>query len=47
MILWIMPLHVHLGGEYPCRRLSLLGIAHPVVGKIFLGIGGTPREGTS
>ena len=22
-------------GSSPCRRLSLLGIAHPVVGKIF------------
>ena len=28
-------------------RFSLLGIAHPVVGKIFSGTGGTPREGTS
>ena len=27
------------------RRISLLGIAHLVVGKHFLGIGGTPREG--
>ena len=24
-------LHVHLGGEYPCRRISLLSIAHLVV----------------
>ena len=31
----------------PCRRFSLRGIAHPVVGKIFSGTGGTPREGTS
>ena len=28
-----LPLHVYLGGEYPYRRIHLLGIAHPVVGK--------------
>ena len=25
-----MTLHVHLGGSSPCRRLSLLGAAHPL-----------------
>ena len=30
-----MTLHVHLGGNNPCRRFSLLGIAHPVGGKYF------------
>ena len=34
-------------GSSPCRRLSLLSIAHPVVGKIFSGTGDTLREGTS
>ena len=24
--------HVHLGGGNPCRRLSLLGFAHPIEG---------------
>ena len=38
-----MALHVHLGGVYPHRRFSLLGFAHPVMGKsFFLGTGGTP-----
>ena len=27
------------------KRISLLGIAHLVVGKHFSGTGGTPREG--
>ena len=27
-------------------RFSLLGIAHPIVGKIFSGIGGIPGEET-
>ena len=30
-----MPLHVHLGGEYPLYELSLLGIAQPVMGPPF------------
>ena len=33
-------------GSSPCRRIPLLGIAHLVVGKCFLGAGGTPRGGT-
>ena len=28
-----LPLHVHLGA--PCRRIILMGIAHPVLGKYF------------
>ena len=27
--------HVHLGGSNPCRKLSLLGFAHPVEGSLF------------
>ena len=30
-----MALHMHLGGKYPGRRISLLGVAHPVVEKSF------------
>ena len=33
------PLHVHLGGSSPCRRLSLIGFAHPVVGPPLSGTG--------
>ena len=33
---YVESLHVHLGGESnPCRRLSLLGIAHPIEGSLF------------
>ena len=28
-------MHVHLGGSNPCRKLSLLGFAHPVEGSPF------------
>ena len=28
-------------GNSSCRKISLLGIAHPVVGKYILGTGGT------
>ena len=30
-----LPWHVHLGGSNPCRKLSLLGFAHPVEGSPF------------
>ena len=30
-----LPLHVHLGESNPCRIIPLLGIAHPVEGKLF------------
>ena len=26
---------MHLGGDNPCRRFPLLGIAHPVEGSLF------------
>ena len=32
-------------GSSPCRRIPLLGIAHPVVGKYFLGVGGSLGDG--
>ena len=32
---YVESLHVHLGGSNPCRRLLLLGIAHPVEGSLF------------
>ena len=30
----------------PCRKIQLLGIAHPVVGIIISGTEGTPGDGT-
>ena len=38
----VRPLHVHLGGEYPYRILSLLGFAHPVMGP---PLSGTREDG--
>ena len=32
-------------GSSPCRKIHLLGIAHPVVGKTFSGAEGTSRGG--
>ena len=34
------------GGGYPCRKISLLGIAHPVVGKYISGTRGVPEGET-
>ena len=33
-------------GSNPCRIIPLLGIAHPVEGKIILGTEGSSRDGT-
>ena len=33
-------------GSNPCRRIQLLGIAHPVVEITILGIEGAPGDGT-
>ena len=33
-------------GSNPCRIIPLLGIAHPVEGKIILGTEGSPGDGT-
>ena len=38
------PLHVHLGGDSPCRRSFLLGITHLVVGSPFRYRGCTERQ---
>ena len=32
-------------GSNPCRIIPLLGIAHPVEGKIISGTEGSPRDG--
>ena len=33
-------------GSNPCRKIQLLGIAHPVVGITILGTEGAPGDGT-
>ena len=33
-------------GSNPCRIIPLLGIAHPVKGKIISGTEGSPGDGT-
>ena len=33
-------------GSNPCKKIQLLGIAHPVVGIKILGIKGAPGDGT-
>ena len=33
-------------GSNPCRKIQLLGIAHPVVGLTISGTEGTPGDGT-
>ena len=33
-------------GSNPCRKIQLLGIAHPIVGITILGTEGAPRDGT-
>ena len=35
-----------LVGSNPCRKIQLLGIAHPVVGITISGTEGTPGDGT-
>ena len=32
-------------GSNPCRKIQLLGIAHPVVGITISGTEGVPRDG--
>ena len=39
--------HVHLGGECPYRRIPLLGITHPAVGKHFQVLEVHPEVDTS
>ena len=33
-------------GSNPCKKIQLLGIAHPIVGIKILGIKGAPGDGT-
>ena len=41
-----LPLHCTLVGSNPCRIIPLLGIAHPVKGKIISGAEGSHVDGT-